>query len=130
MGITIDGPGCLTTIVPSSVWIPDISNYEYSVMMTLPDSAQKDRVVTFRYLNPGNHYGFNTPSSNPSADTINLTFNLNQKAYSNVNCISTIRQATANTSPNILVPQPPCSHISWSLIKKTSTIVSHKNQRY
>lgn len=47
VGITINGPGCITEIIPSSFKIPNTSYYRYIVDVSFPVSVFKDRNVNF-----------------------------------------------------------------------------------
>ena len=58
VGILIDGPGCITEIVPTSYLIPNTSYYEFSVDMKLVGSVAKDRSINYRWLDGGKNYNF------------------------------------------------------------------------
>lgn len=58
VGIKIDGPGCVTELIPSNFNLTEGLGYSYSFDMEFTGTVVADRNVIFKYLNPSNWYDF------------------------------------------------------------------------
>jgi len=64
LGIKIEGPGCVTEIIPKTFELGGfINNYVYEFDMAMPGSVNVDRNFVFKYKNPENWYGFHIISN-------------------------------------------------------------------
>lgn len=57
VGITIQGPSCVTEIIPNNFQIPDSSNYMYESEIIFPTNINDPRNVAFRYKTGVGFYG-------------------------------------------------------------------------
>ncbi len=56
VGIKIDGPGCVTELIPNNFNFTEGMGYSYSFDMEFTNTVVADRNVIFRYLNSSNWY--------------------------------------------------------------------------
>lgn len=56
VGIKIDGPGCVTELIPNNFNFTEGMGYSYSFDMEFTNTVIADRNIIFKYLNPSNWY--------------------------------------------------------------------------